>query len=202
MKRNLIVFLGLILTQLLSAQFSYNTYLFFKIGPSFGNYSGSEISLEYIVDKRLSFGAGVYRLERLADNIPDDYIPPFGGLSFFNLFHPKKNATTYFFSIGKILELEKHKRLNLSGGIGYLNLKEPINYVKIIPQESTPEVYHSAENYTYDYSSVNNIALVLNPEIDFTRKYIGLSLGVISIVSRDYFSCGVKVSLLLGFVNQ
>ena len=202
MKRNLIVFISVILTQLLSAQFSDNTCLFGKIGPSFGNYSGSEISLEYIINNRLSFGLGVYQLEKLADNIPDDYIPPSGGLSFFYLFHPKQNATTYFFSIGKVLELNKNKRLNLSGGIGYLNVEKPVNYVKITPQESTSEVYHSAENYTYDYFSTRNVALVLNPEIDFTRKYVGLSLGLVSIVSKDYFSFGVEVSLLLGFVNQ
>lgn len=202
MKRNLIIFLSSILTQLLSAQFSDNTCLFGKFGPSFGNYSGGEVSLEYIIDNRLSFGVGVYQLEKLADNIPDDYIPPSGGLSFFYLFHPKQNATTYFFSIGKVLELNKNKRLNLSGGFGYLNLQQPINYVKITPLESTSEIYHSAENYSYDYSSANNIAFILNPEIDFTRKYIGISLGVISIVSKDYFSCGVEVSLLLGFVNN
>ncbi len=83
--------------------------LYIKPSGSVGNYYGGKIALEYINRNEQSFTLGMYGQGRLANNIPDDYVPPsglFGEVSLFGLKldYPMEERTTYYLATGKGIE--------------------------------------------------------------------------------------------------
>jgi len=198
-----LIILGVLICQIASAQKLENRNLYFKLGGSIGNFNGGKISLEYINLKGQSFSIAMCGQGRRAPNIPKDYVSPsgiFGKILFWGqeLDYPKENRTTLYLATGKNIDLNQNGkiRLNFAGGLGCSYLTTPINFIKKEPQGT-------AENYYYLYKKEYSLGVVLNPSVDFAVwKYFGFSAGILSIISKERFSCGVEVSYLIGLVNN
>ena len=191
-----------LISQIVSAQILENRNLYFKSSGSLGNYFGGKVSVEYLNIKDQSFTIGVYGQGRIAPNLPKDYVSPaalFEKLFLFglNLDTPMEERTTYYLSTGKVFKSKKsNTRFNLTGGLGYIYMTTPVNFIKTTVQGSS-------ENYSYDYKKEYSFGLVINPSVDFAVwKYFGFSAGLISIISKDRFSYGFEASYLVGLVNN
>jgi hypothetical protein len=199
--RYYLIFLGILISQAVCAQILENRNLYFKTSGSLGNYFGGKVSIEYVNTNNQSFCLGIYGQGRRAHNVPKDYVPPSGILGqvfLFGLDHPMEERTTYYLATGKVFKLNNSRtRFNLIGGLGCSYLKTPIDFIKTIPQGS------SAENYSYNINNVFSLGLVINPSVDFAAwKYFGISVGLISIISKNRFSVGFEASYLIGLVNN
>jgi len=194
-----LLFLGIMISHYASGQILQDRDLYLKMSGSLGNYLGGKISLEYINKKDYSFSLGVYGQGRKYRNLPSDYVPPSGMFSvfLFGMDYPQEEWTTFYISFGKVLKTRSDIiRFNLSGGLGFNNLKYPSDFRKITP-------VNSAENYYYSLHTKNSLGLLINPTVDFVFwKYFGISTGLVSNISPNRFSLGIEFSVLFGIVRN
>lgn len=194
----ILLVLGILITQLTSAQVLQDRSFYLKTGGSIGNYPGGEISLEYISITDYSFSLAICGQGRRFRDLPDDYIPPSGvfGWMSMGLDYPREERTTYYFTLGKVLSKKNDKiRFNLKGGLGLNNLRYPADFRKIAPDST-------AENYSYRYLSTNRLALVVNPTIDIAVwKYAGISTGFSAIISPNRSSFAFQITLMFGLLR-
>lgn len=165
---------------------------------SIGNYAGVDIHLNYIHQEKYSFKLGYTANLRYAKSIPDDFSLGLSGLLFFGLNGPTDEFENFTISAGRIYNLNPRGtiRLNLTAGLGYAILTEPVNWQKIDDRG------YLEKNYTYDYASRNTVSLSINPKLEFPfTRYFGLSLSPMLQITTDRVYYGVGIGSMIGLLR-
>jgi len=186
-KKLLIVFVFMTLG--IKAQFNETTLIYGTIDVNLGNYLGIEANINYINKEKYSFKIGYSGYIRATKYAPSDYK---GGF----YFRAHDRLGNYHLLVGRIYNLDKRKKIrtNIALGLGYLIVREPINW----ELKGDRKQY-----YTYDYGRVNTMSIILNPKIEFlfTNSY-GLYISPTLMISKDKTYIGLGVGQLFRIIKK
>lgn len=197
MKVIITILLGLLCLSKVNAMFDENNALYAAIELHLGNYLGSDISLNYVYKEKYSFHIGHMDNFREAKSKPDDYRTGLAGILLFGLVEPFDKIDIYRIGIGEIFKLNQSGtvRFNLSIGLAYTIITEPVNWKK------TGSVITS--NYEWDYKKYRTISLTFNPKIEYAiARGFGLTLSPLFHVNSDggaYY--GIGTGIIFGLIR-
>ena len=163
MKKTLILLLIIFASvNIANAQFAKNNALYATGELNMGNYYGTDLNLNYVLNEKYSFKLGYTGNLRKPKTLPEDFSTGVTGILVWGLNHPMDNFENYGASVGRIYKLNQSGtiRVNLSLGIGYSILTEPENWEKI-----NNNFVHLQKNYSYDNVEHKAVSLIVNPKI-------------------------------------
>ena len=183
----------------INAQSSRNHALYPSFEIAIGNYYGINTNLNYIFNEKYSFQIGHSKYIREAKSKPDDYssglVAIFTlGLSEFHFDHME----TFYLLAGKIYRLNKRSliRLNLTGGLGYTTITEPINWKRV-------SGFTIGENYTYDTETYSNISFIINPKFEFPfTRFFGATISPMLQINKDRAFIGIGFGTMIGLLKN
>lgn len=201
MKR--ILLLTLFLFSMLShAQFSENHFVYLSLGGvTAGNYTGSEINLNYVYKHKYTFEFGVSSLYRKSLSEPADYSRWWEMV----ILYPGDQESydqirSFKILAGRLIEVPiKMIRFNLKGGLTYSRIIEVSNWEK----KSKQSFWGTCDYYEYDLVNHRRFGFIIEPsvELPFTR-YVGLSLSPYALFNDKASAYGVNVKLIFGLLRS
>ncbi|GAA4280661.1 hypothetical protein [Gaetbulibacter aestuarii] len=184
---------------LITAQFKINNPIYISGEFNIGNYVGGDISLNYISKKNYVFKIGYSGNLRKPKSIPEDYALGFSEfLTLFLLARPYDQLENYYAGTGKVYNLNRNGtiRLNITFGLGYTIIREPINWMRIDNAFLT-------SNYTWEYYKYNTVSLIINPKIEFAfSRFYGLTLSPMIQINKDRTYFGVGIGNMIGLLRK
>lgn len=201
--RQFIILLFLIVSvNIANAQFADNNAIYLSGELGGGNYFNGDLSLNYVYKGNYSLKMGYSGNVRKAVSRPEDYQSGLvKGLFLFGLINPKDYLDSYHISLGKIMNLNKNKkiRLNLMFGVGYTTITEPENWEKV---EGTIIDGLVMDNYTWDDKERHGVSFIVNPKIEFpVTRYWGVTVSPMVQFNKDRTYFGISVGSMLGFLK-
>ncbi len=181
--------------QTINAQFGENHAIYTTTGLNFGNYFGFSMNLDYVYKEKYAFKFGYSIYIQEPDSKPDDF--SLGLFDAFSLFSSFNHLETYHIMGGRIYKFNQSGtiRLNLSAGIGFTKIKEPVNWQPI-------NSFLLSRNYTWDYREYNTISFTINPKIEFPfTRYFGMTLSPVLQINKDRTYVGIGVETMLGLLK-
>lgn len=197
MKKFLLRFSVFILSLSATAQWSENNALYYAMDFNTGNYSGLDLSANYIYKEKYSFKLGYNINLRPPKSEPEDFKLGVQDLLTIGLLGPYDHMEQFYMGAGRVIPLNPKGsiRANLTLGIAITSIKEPTNWKK--------NPMFLDRNYTYQYHKYHTISLIINPKIEFpfTRIY-GLSLSPSIHINKDRTYFGIGIGQLLGVLKK
>lgn len=197
---SILKFILLIFVLQLNAQSSEKNAIYVTGGLNAGNFWGGNLNLNYVLNEKYSFQAGISGLFRESKSKPEDFssgIVGFLSLGLSNILYLDE-MENYQLLAGKIFMLNRSNtaRLNLAGGIGYTVLTEPTNWKRVTD-------YTIVENYTYDRITHGTISLIINPgiELPFSR-YLGFTLSPMLQINKYRTYIGFGIEAMIGLLRK
>lgn len=195
----LILGLGFILLFFTSlAKLPENQFVYINGGFSVGNFVGGQIGISFAVNNKFSLQLEYFGATRSSKSIPSDYSIGFMDILTFGMSTPYDNSNSFRVMAGKMKNINQKGsvRINFKAGFSYLTIEEPYNWEKI-------NSFLIMSNYTWDYKTRQQIALVLKPEFEFVfANFMGITVTPVGEFSGDYSFYGIGVNLLFGKVRQ
>lgn len=181
-----------------NAQFSQKNALYFSGEIGKGNYFGLNAGINYVYNQTYSFAAGFSGQIRKAKTTPADYSSGITGIFSFGLANPSDQMGTLYLTAGRLFSMEQtgSVRFNLSLGMGYTVITEPVNW-------QPAGGGGIAENYTYDYHSYGTFSLIISPRIEFPfTSYFGLTLSPLVQLNKDRIYFGMGFGAMVGVLKR
>ena len=195
----LILGLGFILLFFTSfAQLPVDQFIYINGGFSVGNFGGGQIGINFAVSNKFSFQLEYFGATRSSKSIPSDYGIGIMDIFTLGLSTPHDNVNSFRIMAGKVKNLNQKGtvRINFKGGLSFLTIEEPYNWEKI-------NGLLIVSNYTWDYKTRQQVALVLKPEFEFVfANFMGVTVTPVGEFSGDYSFYGIGINILLGKVRQ
>lgn len=197
---SILVFILPIFALQLNAKFSEKNAIYLTGGLNVGNFWGGNLNLNYVLNEKYSFQAGISGLLRESKSKPEDFSSGVVGiftLGLSNLLYLDE-MENYHLLAGKIFMLNRNNtsRLNLAGGIGYTILTEPTNWKRVTG-------YTIGENYTYDRITHGTISLIINPGVEFPfTRYLGFTLSPMLQISKYRTYVGFGIEMMIGLLRK
>ena len=200
MKKTLILLLIIFASvNIANAQFAKNNALYATGELNMGNYYGTDLNLNYVLNEKYSFILGYTGNLRKPKTLPEDFSTGVTGILVWGLNHPMDNFENYGASVGRIYKLNQSGtiRVNLSLGIGYSILTEPENWEKI-----NNNFVHLQKNYSYDNVEHKAVSLIVNPKIEFPiTRFFGFTISPMLQINKERTYFGIGIGTMIGLMN-
>ena len=200
MKKTLILLLIIFASvNIANAQFAKNNALYATGELNMGNYYGTDLNLNYVLNEKYSFKLGYTGNLRKPKTLPEDFSTGVTGILVWGLNHPMDNFENYGASVGRIYKLNQSGtiRVNLSLGIGYSILTEPENWEKI-----NNNFVHLQKNYSYDNVEHKAVSLIVNPKIEFPiTRFFGFTISPMLQINKERTYFGIGIGTMIGLMN-
>lgn len=201
MKKTMFIFILLIFSSTLNAQFSEKNAIYFTSGLNVGNFWGGHLNLNYILDNKYSFQAGISALMREPKSKPEDFSSGLTGLLTLGLSDLAyyDAMANYQILVGRIFMPSKSSttRFNIAAGIGYTMLAEATNWEYVFDKLSI------GENYTYDMVTHSSLSFIIEPKVEFpSTRYFGFTLSPMLQINKDWTYIGVGIGVMVGLLRQ
>lgn len=196
MKTTIFIFILTIISSTVNAQFSEKNAIYLTSGLNVGNFWGAHLNLNYIINNKYSFQAGISGLVREPKSKPQNYSQGLLGLPDFAYYD---GMGDFQILVGRIFMSFQNSttRLNIVAGIGYTEMNEATNW------ESVYDKFRIGSNYTYDIVTHNSISFIIEPKIEFpSTRYFGLILSPRFQINKDWAYVGVGIGAMLGLLRQ
>lgn len=197
MKRIVVIFICLISFNFANAQLYPKNNIYLNIAFNFGNYNGYDLSLNYVQNENISYQIGHNRHFRKPISQPENYSTGLVNLLFFDLGGAHDQIVNYQFCIGKIIKLKNNGKIraNLSVGLAYTIIAEPVNWQSIDDGIIGP-------NYTWDYKEDYTASIIINPKIEFLiGDYKGMTISPMLILNKERIFIGIGFGAMIGVFN-
>lgn len=200
MKKTLILLLIIFASvNIANAQFAKNNALYATGELNMGNYYGTDLNLNYVLNEKYSFKLGYTGNLRKPKTLPEDFSTGVTGILVWGLNHPMDNFENYGASVGRIYKLNQSGtiRVNLSLGIGYSVITEPENWEKI-----NNNLVHLQKNYSYDNVEHKAVSLIVNPKIEFPiTRFFGFTISPMLQINKERTYFGVGIGTMIGLLK-
>lgn len=200
MKKTLILLLIIFASvNIANAQFAKNNALYATGELNMGNYYGTDLNLNYVLNEKYSFKLGYTGNLRKPKTLPEDFSTGVTGILVWGLNHPMDNFENYGASVGRIYKLNQSGtiRVNLSLGIGYSVITEPENWEKI-----DNNLVHLQKNYSYDNVEHKAVSLIVNPKIEFPiTRFFGFTISPMLQINKERTYFGVGIGTMIGLLK-
>ena len=200
MKKTLILLLIIFASvNIANAQFAKNNALYATGELNMGNYYGTDLNLNYVLNEKYSFKLGYTGNLRKPKTLPEDFSTGVTGILVWGLNHPMDNFENYGASVGRIYKLNQSGtiRVNLSLGIGYSVITEPENWEKI-----NNNLVHLQKNYSYDNVEHKAVSLIVNPKIEFPiTRFFGFTISPMLQINKENTYFGVGIGTMIGLLK-
>ena len=200
MKKTLILLLIIFASvNIANAQFAKNNALYATGELNMGNYYGTDLNLNYVLNEKYSFKLGYTGNLRKPKTLPEDFSTGVTGILVWGLNHPMDNFENYGASVGRIYKLNQSGtiRVNLSLGIGYSILTEPENWEKI-----NNNFVHLQKNYSYDNVEHKAVSLIVNPKIEFPiTRFFGFTISPMLQINKERTYFGIGIGSMIGLLK-
>ena len=200
MKKTLILLLIIFASvNIANAQFAKNNALYATGELNMGNYYGTDLNLNYVLNEKYSFKLGYTGNLRKPKTLPEDFSTGVTGILVWGLNHPMDNFENYGASVGRIYKLNQSGtiRVNLSLGVGYSVITEPENWEKI-----NNNLVHLQKNYSYDNVEHKAVSLIVNPKIEFPiTRFFGFTISPMLQINKERTYFGIGIGTMIGLMN-
>jgi hypothetical protein len=198
MKRIVTILVFAISINSVNAQFSENNAIYTSGELNLGNYIGLDANLNYVYKEEYAFKFGYTINVRKAKSRPEDYSPGLARLLLLGLTNPYDQLQSYHIGVGKIYKLNYSGtiRLNASVGLGYMVIREPVNWERA-------DNGFLAENYRWEYSKYGTVGLIINPKIELPFTWIyGLTISPMVQINKDRIYYGIGFGNMIGLLRK
>ncbi len=180
MKRYAILLL-ILLSITTNAQFNKTTLVYGSADIMLGNYLGITANINYVHKDKYSLAVGYSGFIRATEHAPSDYD---SGL----FFRAHDRLGDYHILISKLnyINRKKNIRTDIALGLGYLIIREPINW--------RIEGDNYNRYYNYDYGQIHAVSLIINPKMEFLfTNFFGMYVSPTLMLNKDtrYFGLGI-----------
>ena len=200
MKKTLILLLIIFASvNIANAQFAKNNALYATGELNMGNYYGTDLNLNYVLNEKYSFKLGYTGNLKKPKTLPEDFSTGVTGILVWGLNHPMDNFENYGASVGRIYKLNQSGtiRVNLSLGVGYSVITEPENWEKI-----NNNFVHLQKNYSYDNVEHKAVSLIVNPKIEFPiTRFFGFTISPMLQINKERTYFGIGIGTMIGLMN-
>ena len=173
-------------------------YLYANGGLVAGDVKGGELGISFVYKKKYSIQFGYSATEKTTVSPPSDFlksageqISPMSGNSF-------ENMENFHVTVGRIIELSKRKklRLNIQGGGGISNVREPSDWYWCASDDY-------GLNYNCETAKKQELSIVINPKFEFPLSpMIGVTFGPTAILAKEKSFYGFGAGIIYGCVWQ
>lgn len=198
MNRIIITFLLIFSVHSVKPQFAENNAIYATVELNIGNYVGGDLNLNWVYKEKYSLKLGYTGNTRKPRSQPEDYSSGVVGIMLFGLGGPNDQLETFQISAGRIYKLNKTGtiRANLSAGIGYTTIGEPVNW-----QRSNNGFL--GENYSWEYRKYSTVSLIINPKIEFPlSRFYGLTLSPMVQINKNRTYFGIGLGSMIGLLRK
>jgi len=161
-----------------------------------GNYTGKDISVNYIYNNKFSVKFGFSASDKLA-SMPNFPLKSGEDVSSMPGHSPNENLENYHLMFGRVFRLDaKDKiRITVQGGPGISMLREPV-----VADNAVNSVFNP--NTDVNYEKTKNLSFILNPKIEFPIGCIlGLSAGPMVMINEDRTFFGASIGFMYGVIG-
>ena len=188
---------------IINAQFSKNNALYLKIGASLGNYSGTDINVNYIYKQTYSLQIRQLVSGRASENVPSNYHS--GNIL------GKKGSKPYELLIanevlfGKVYSIDKkaHIRAQLKLGVSYNIFEIPSNFIPKSNDNGWGNIgIASSSNYDYEIIKKKKLGLVINPNLEFSFwRGFGVSIAPYVNINSERIAFAGQIAIMAGILR-
>lgn len=181
----------------INGQFKEKTLVYGTFEIQVGNYFGFNTNIDYVYNNIYSFKLGYTGLSKIDNNVPIDFER---GNYYWG--KPLDRLGNYYFLFGKVYQInnkntKKIIRVDMAVGLGYLIIREPINF------KYSESGLFSNSNYTWDYNKKEEISFVFNPKVEFLlTSSFGVNFSPLLQISKSKIYYGAGVGILFRVVKN
>lgn len=204
MKKLLLVLpILLLLSQNTRAQFFEKNYLYGNIGISGGNYFGSNVGANLLVQEKTYLNVGVLPIQADASEKPDGYTAGSGifGSGDSDI---RNRFTLIYLTGGYAIKLGSKFRLVLPVGPAIQFRRYATNFTI---HETTGTFggfnFGTSPSHDYEWKKDVTVAFIVNPRIEFLLSHIyGVGISPLLAINRHETFIGISVNNLIGKIRQ
>lgn len=185
------------------AQFFEKNHLYGNLGISGGNYFGSNVGANLILDEKIFINAGVLTLQVDATEKPDDYSAGSGIFGSGDSDITDRYTQPYL-SGGYVMKLGSKFRLVLPVGLAIQFRRYATNFT-IHETQGTFGGYSfgSSPSHDFEWKKDVSMAFIFNPRIEFLLSHIyGVGVSPLLVLNKHNTFVGLSVNNLIGKIRQ